>query len=264
MRNLFKIILCSSLILLFSCEKDNLAPSAKVDRIIDDAQPALEFRSPNSFAVDQVYGFLVVEEKDYINRDCSVRPISELFFYARFVDSTSHVGTWTVNGQALTRVNDLNGYRHLFLTHGGSSLATTIAAESEVKIKFESQKTNEYASFEDSFDLPQRMCVSTPSILGDHIFHLDQDLIVNWIPDNDVDVTYVALCSPGIPCITKQFNDDLGSGTISASEFANFPSGTDVFLYAGRALVSIVENTSGKNIAIIRAQWANHASLVTE
>lgn len=89
------------------------------------------------------------------------------------------------------------------------------------------------------------------------------DLTITWNPDEKTNAIYVSLCTPGLPCIIKEF-PDTGHAIISSAEFSDFVSGERVYFYVGRGLGSIIEQSNGINIGVIRVQWSNYPSLRVE
>jgi len=101
------------------------------------------------------------------------------------------------------------------------------------------------------------------SIGNSEILSKSSDLTLTWEADSKTDVLYVSICTLGLPCIIKEF-PDTGSATISSEEFSNFISGEPVFLYMGRGIGSIIEQSNGIKIGVIRLQWSNYPGLTTQ
>jgi hypothetical protein len=118
---------------------------------------------------------------------------------------------------------------------------------------------NKYASFSESFSFPSSLCAES-SIGESEVLSKNTNLTLTWTPDEKTDVLYVSICTPGLPCIIKEF-PDTGSATISSEEFSSFVSGERVLLYIGRGIGSIIEQSNGKKIGIIRVQWSNYPGL---
>jgi hypothetical protein len=217
-------------------------------------------------ATEGVDGFIVIEEHDYIHKQanqCLPLRGSNLSFYGRFMDTLQHFGEWTVADNVVPNISDANGFRYvLYLPHDGI-VANNFRATKTVFCEFETKSLTILPSFSATFSLPEKLCVNTTSIERQKLSKTN-DLTFNWTPDEEVSEVFVAICTPGIPCIVKNFDDNTGSATIPAGAFAGFPSGADVFINIGRGLMSLVETSNNKNIAIIRVQWGNLPGIEVE
>jgi len=242
-------------LVMISCNKPT-ERQVEIGQIIDPAE--VEFRSIEDISIDDVEGYLVVE---LIGRIGSCDH-SELTFFGSFDNKTDEAGNLFVEGLGLDKVEDGESVRYLKTVSGSSFDINQITDTESILCVLESEIPSKYASFSESFSFPSSLCAES-SIGDSETLSKNSDLVLTWETDEKTDVLYVSICTLGLPCIIKEFKDT-GSATIPSEEFSNFLSGERVFLYMGRGIGSIIEQSNGINIGVIRVQWSNYPGLKVE
>ena len=250
--NLTVIVALLVTLVTISCNKP-IEQQAEISQIIDPAE--VEFRSIEDISIDDVEGYLVVELVGRIG-SCDN---SELTFFGSFNDKTDEAGNLFVEGLGLNKVWDGENIRYLKTVSASSFDINQVTESESVLCVLESEMPNKYASFSESFSFPSSLCAES-SIRNSEVLSKNSDLTLTWETDEKTDVLYVSICTPGLPCIIKEF-PDTGSATIPSGEFSNFISGERVFLYIGRGIGSIIEQSNGIKIGVIRVQWSNYPGL---
>jgi hypothetical protein len=211
------------LILLFvftaiSCQKEptTITTSSTFDGL------ALMGGSPYPENVD---GYVILEFEEYF--DDRTGGVSATFAAGLKDNGTLiNAGTVRVNAFELDKLSDNRLLLFPPLTDKSEFLGQSVS------IKFNSNNAGGFSDFTKSVYVPKQMSVSSNIGRGDY-FNKSQDLVLSWTPDNNTDKVYIAICTPGLPCIFKEA-DDTGSLTISNSEFSHFPVGKDIAIHMGR------------------------------
>ncbi|RMH48244.1 MAG: hypothetical protein D6694_00745 [Gammaproteobacteria bacterium] len=244
---LFVVIACA----FASCEKNPSASEAAVQGIVDVEDVAM--RGLGEFTIDEVDSHIRVQLFGY-DGSCDLHDFTSS---AVFNDGMDAAGEVFVENLPLDKIEEegkfrylINNaqYRHLFPPDFDPE---EISRSGEVDIRFESEMPEKYGSFSETFTIPHPLCLEVAFSHG-YEHSKSEDLTFTWEPDDRCDYVYAALCAPGAPCIFKQFDDAAGSGTIAASEFADFPVGKDAWLFVGRGMGSVVAYSNGQKIGVLR------------
>jgi|GEM_PF-5613459 hypothetical protein len=250
-----KIILGIALITILmasSCNK----PIEQTVQVSQITNAGVEFRSINEdISIDDIDGYLLIELVGRIG-SCDH---SELTFAGNFNDKKDDAGNLLIEGFDLNKIWDGVNIRYLRTVSSANFDINQVAESESVLCALQSEMPNKYASFSESFSFPSSLCAES-SIGESEVLSKNTNLTLTWTPDEKTDVLYVSICTPGLPCIIKEF-PDTGSATISSEEFSSFVSGERVLLYIGRGIGSIIEQSNGKKIGIIRVQWSNYPGL---
>lgn len=238
-----------------SCNKPS-GQLAEISQIIDSD---VELRSiGENLSIDDVEGYLIVELVGRIG-SCDQ---SELTFFGSFNDKTDEAGNLFVEGIGLDKIWEGENIRYLKTISAASFDINQITESESVWCALQSEMAHKYASFSESFSFPSSLCAES-SIGTSEVLSKNNDLTLTWNPDEKTEAVYVSICTPGLPCIIKEF-PDTGSATISSGAFSDFISGERVFLYVGRGIGSIIEQSNGIKIGVIRVQWSNYPGLRVE
>lgn len=256
--SLFSLTVIAALFVVLvtiSCNK-SIDQQAEVNQIIDPAE--VEFRSVEDISIKDVEGYLVVEMIGRIG-SCDH---SALTFFGSFNDKTDEAGNLFVEGFGLDKIWEGESIRYLKTVSASNFDIKQVTQTESVLCAFESEMPSKYASFSESFSFPSSLCAES-SIGDSEVLSKTNDLTLTWETDEKTDALYVSICTPGLPCIIKEF-PDTGSATISSGEFSDFISGERVYLYIGRGIGSIIEQSNGIKIGVVRVQWSNYPGLIVE
>lgn len=217
---------------------------------------SIEFRSQQEVSIEDVDGYVVMQ---LIGRIGSCAH-SEFSVFGNFNDRSDRAGRVSVEGIELDEVENDGKIRYLkSLVRPGFDI-DQIAEVGVVSCALESIMPDKYNSFSEDFSFPSSLCANS-SIGKSEVLSKSTDLTLTWNPDEGTDVLYASVCTPGNPCIVKEF-EDTGSATISSEEFSNFVNGEPVFLYVGRGVGSVIEQPNGIKIGVMRVQWSNYPRLI--
>ncbi len=235
--------------LLASCEKNPVTSVATVDRIVDVEDVAM--RGLGEFVMDEIDSYISVTLNGLqSNGRCD---LPNFRASAVFNDRMDAAGRVFVENFPLEKIEEEGRFRYLL---AGAFLPSDfdpneVALDGEVHIEFVSEMPERYGSFSETFTFPEPLCLNV-SFTGTEAHSKSQDVTFTWEPDDRCQSVYVAFCAPGVPCIFKRFDDAAGSGSIAASEFADFPVGKDSWLFVGRGMGSVVAHSSGRKTGILR------------
>ncbi|RMH42899.1 MAG: hypothetical protein D6694_07535 [Gammaproteobacteria bacterium] len=239
--------------LLASCKKDPVISETTVRHIVDVEDVAM--RGLGEFTMDGVESRITVSVDGYMNNgDCRMGSFSASAVFNERMDAAGKV---FVENLPLLKIEEEGKFRYLLATSMAGDFfppdfdPEEISRSGEVDIRFESEMPEKYGSFSGTFTIPHPLCLEVAFSHG-YEHSKSEDLTFTWEPDDRCDYVYAALCAPGAPCIFKQFEDAAGSGTIAASEFADFPVGKDAWLFVGRGMGSVVEYSNGQKIGVLR------------
>lgn len=238
-----------------SCDK----PTQQLPKVNQITSTEIEFRSMiEGVSIDDVDGYLLIE---LIGRIGSCEH-SELTFAGSFNNKTEDAGNLFIEGIELSKIWEGENIRYLKMVSPTGFDINQIAESGSVLCILQSEIPDKYASFSESFSFPSGLCAES-SIGNSETLSKNTDLTITWNPDEKTDALYVSICTPGLPCIFKEF-PDTGAATISSAEFSDFVSGERVFLYVGRGIGSIIEQSNGIKIGVFRVQWSNYPGLRIE
>ncbi len=250
--SLFLIALAA--LLLVSCEKNSLSSETTVNRIIDVENVAM--KGLGEFVMEEVDSRISVTlnglqyEGVVYERRCDLPNFQAS---AVFNDRMDAAGSVFVESFPLEKIEEGGKFRYLldasFLPPDFDP--NEIARRGEIEISFESEMPETYGSFTETFTFPKPLCLEV-SFTGTEEHSKSEDVTFTWEPDDRCKSVYAAFCAPGVPCIFKQFDDAAGSGTIEASEIADFPVGKEAWLLVGRGMGGVVEHSSGQKTGVLR------------
>jgi hypothetical protein len=188
---------------------------------------------------------------------------NSVIVWGSFNKKTDDAGTISIEDNYLNKIVEDGKTRYLKEIAASDIAANELSEQGTVSCDFYSAMPATYTSFSKNISVPAPLCIET-SIGNSEVLSKSNDLDLTWESDVNTDKLYVSVCTPGLPCVLKEFDDAEGEATISSSEFAEFVSGEPVFFYIGRGITKTLKQSDGKEIGLIGVQWFNYPGLKVE
>ncbi len=252
---LLVVTILSTLMILTSCNK-SADKTAEINKVLNPIE--VKLKKTGEITLDDVNAYLVVEMQGRFN-SCDYSGVT---LSASFNNQLDAPGEIIIGGEHLDKIEEDGKVRYLKTLPASQYELGEIIGASTISCDLHSELPEEYASFSEDFSIPSDFCASS-SLGASEVLSKNNDLTLSWNTSEEDDLVYVSICSPGKPCIIKELEDS-GEATIPRSEFAKFDRGQPVYLYLGRGTGSVIEQSNGIKIGIIRLQWSNYPGLTVE
>ncbi len=236
MKNIKLLFISVLLITFFSCQKEN---GEKMEVTEIRSNSILDLVQSSDKKSD---AYVCLKFEEYFDSNNS--DISSTFF-GGFRDSGILIDAGDLHVNENQVIRKMSDHRYL----STYSIDKSQYCGNNHSINFTSSSNN-FDDFNENIYVPQALKVNSSIGNGDY-FYKDQDLVLNWESDQNLEKVHLIICSSGSPCIVKELRDE-GQATISSSEFANFTEGNFVSVYLGRGQ-EICINQNEKQICFYSA-----------
>jgi len=211
--------------LIFSCQDDtnfNEEQNAIVSKINEIKTGAiLELRSLTNNSLD---AYVSMESYEYFDTPSEKIACT---FTGGFKEGDNLIDAGNLNVNGSFTIQNTSDERYL----SNYDLSPVEIFGKENIVRFNSN-VEQYSSFENPIYMPKLLNVHSNLGKGSS-FYKDNDLILSWDVDNEIENVYLAICAEGVPCILKELGDT-GDVTISSSEFSDFIAGSRLSIAFGR------------------------------